>query len=359
MKSTLEIARNFALPAVATRIEPLDGGLINDSYVVHATGTDAPCALLQRINPKVFGEPKRVMVNLRTALDHIEARPDAGLRLPVLYPTRDGHDYFEDETGAYWRALEYLAGTRTLARLTTPAQAAAVGRALGRFHALLHDLSCTQLEDTLRSFHVTPRYLERFDAVMAESQTAETPELQQCLAFIAARRERAGVLEQARTGGVLHARPVHGDPKVDNFLFAAGSDEVAALIDLDTITCGLVQYDIGDCLRSACNPAGESPERLEDVRFDLDYCRAALAAYLPETRDWLTSADYEFLYDAIALIPFELGLRFLTDHVAGDRYFKTEWLGQNLHRAEVQFRLRADIERNRRAIEELIAAARH
>ena len=117
---------------------------------------------------------------------------------------------------------------------------------------------------------------------------------------------------------------------------------------------GLIHFDIGDCLRSCANPAGESPEDIASVCFDLDIGRAILEHYFAETREFLTRADFEYFYDAIRLIPFELGLRFLTDHLEGDHYFKIDHPGQNLHRAQVQFRLTASIEEQEQLIKKLI-----
>ena len=131
---------------------------------------------------------------------------------------------------------------------------------------------------------------------------------------------------------------------------------MVGLIDLDTVHPGLIHYDIGDCLRSCGNRAGEAPVDIAAVRFDLDVGRAVLKRYLAETRGFLTAQDYRYLYDAIRLIPFELGLRFLTDHLEGDSYFKTDRPGRNLNRALAQFQLTASIERHEEEIKSLIEA---
>jgi len=351
------VAAAFTLPQATSRIEALGHGLINETYLLHAAdGT--PVAVLQRINPRVFTEPQRQMANLRAVTDHVQAHGRNTLRLPRLYPTRDGDDFLIDTDGACWRALEYIAETRVLNAAQTPAQAAAVGRALGQFHAMVQALDCSALADTLRHFHVTPVYLQRFDEAYAAASANAAGDVSDLVAFIEQRRAGADVLEDAKRTGRLPRRPVHGDPKIDNFLFDRSADRVVALVDLDTINCGLTQYDIGDCLRSVCNPAGESPATLEAARFELSFCGAALEAYLAEAGHFFTPADYDFLYLAVALIPFELGLRFLTDHLTGDQYFKTAFRGQNLHRARVQFRLAAEIEHNRAPIESLIDRAR-
>jgi len=350
------IATAFRLPRAVARAEPLGSGLIHDTYLLRAEDGTA-IAVLQRINTRVFAEPARQMTNLRLVTRHVEAHGRAALRFPRVLRTHDNADLVVDK-GVCWRAMEYLDDTRTLVVARTPAQAAAIGRALGQFHAMVQDLDCRALTETLRQFHATPAYLARFDDALATATPEMSAEIESLHAFIDDHRAGAPVLDDAQASGLLPRRTVHGDPKVDNFLVDLDADRVVALIDLDTINCGLVQYDIGDCLRSVCNPAGESPPELSSARFDLAFCTAALEAYLAEAGRFFTPVDYEFLYPAIALIPFELGLRFLTDYLAGDQYFKTTYRGQNLHRARVQFRLVAEIERHRPQIESLIESAR-
>ena len=184
---------------------------------------------------------------------------------------------------------------------------------------------------------------------------ADSPALRFCIEFANAREAIVGILEDAKRQGVLTLRVIHGDPKVDNVLFDAVDDRAISLIDLDTVQAGLLHYDIGDCLRSACNAAGESPRSASEARFDLGLCEALLSRYLAETHAFLTPADLRFLPDAIRLIPFELGLRFLADHLNGDVYFKVQWRGHNLLRAETQFRLTESIELQLPAIRTLVS----
>ena len=164
----------------------------------------------------------------------------------------------------------------------------------------------------------------------------------------------ATVLEDALAAGRIPLRVIHGDPKIDNILFHVTDGHALALIDLDTVQPGLIQHDLGDCLRSCCNRGGESAE-LGAVRFDLGICEQIVSAYAAETRGFLTAADLAVLYDSIRLMPFELGLRFLNDHLEGDRYFRVTHRGQNLHKAGIQFALLADIEAREQAIRAVIA----
>jgi hypothetical protein len=196
----------------------------------------------------------------------------------------------------------------------------------------------------------------QFDAVLAAgSPPTEAPTLE-ALRFVAERRGSVAVLEEAKAAGHLVERPIHGDPKVNNVLMDRGGTQAVALIDLDTVKPGLVHYDIGDALRSGCNPLGEEPPDLTAVCFDLDLARAMLEGYLGAARGFLTPADLEHLFAAIRLLPLELGLRFLTDHLAGDHYFKTSYPGQNLHRARVQFQLTRSIEDQEQGIRAIIQA---
>ncbi len=172
--------------------------------------------------------------------------------------------------------------------------------------------------------------------------------------FVSARRQWAHVLEDARRQGKLQLRPVHGDPKVNNVMIQEGTGRAISLVDLDTVKPGLIHYDIGDCMRSGCNPLGEETEQWEAVRFDPEIGEAILTGYLTQARNFLTAADYEYLFDSIRLIAFELGVRFFTDHLAGNVYFKVKHPRHNLLRALVQFKLTESIEAHERDIRNII-----
>jgi Ser/Thr protein kinase RdoA (MazF antagonist) len=172
------------------------------------------------------------------------------------------------------------------------------------------------------------------------------------------RRDLARVLEEAKAAGKLQLRPIHGDPKVNNVMLCAHTGQAVSLVDLDTVKPGLVQYDIGDCLRSACNPRGEEARATEAIPFDLDLCRAVLEGYLGAARDCLDDADLDHIFTAARLISFELGLRFFSDHLAGDVYFRTSRPGHNLDRALVQFKLTESIEAQEQEIRAIVESLR-
>jgi len=219
-----------------------------------------------------------------------------------------------------------------------------VGYALGTFQYLISDLPIQQLSDTLEGFHIMPRYLQNFDRAFSKNGFKSNAEVKHCINFVEKRRQFGHVLENAREQGRLQLRPVHGDPKVNNVMINASTGRAISLVDLDTVKPGLIHYDIGDCMRSGCNPLGEETERWEAVRFDPEIGAAILEGYLTQARNFLTAADYDFLFDSIRLLAFELGVRFFTDYLDGNVYFKVRHPEHNLQRALVQFKLTESIE---------------
>jgi hypothetical protein len=276
--------------------------------------------------------------------------------VPRVYAAADGRDYYLDPQGGFWRAIGYVERSRCYQTVQSAGHAREAGLALGLFHYLISDLDPARLHDTLPGFHVTPRYLAHYDRVRA-SLAGDLPpsdEVRDGMHFVEQHRASASVLEDALAAGKLRLRPIHGDPKINNFMIDESTGQAVSLIDLDTVKPGLVHYDIGDCLRSCCNLAGEETTRFDEVRFNLDLCRAILEGYLSVAAGFLDAYDVAYLYECVFTIAFELGLRFFTDHLEGDVYFKVQHPQHNLHRALVQFRLAASIEAQEAAIRAIV-----
>ena len=324
-------------------------GNINDTYLV--TTAAGRRFILQRINRRVFKHPEWIMSNIRVYNEHVAARMAAEgntaerrWETPQIVPTNDARDYVLDAEGGFWRALTFIEGARTYAKIQDARHAREVGYALGRFHSLISDLDAGRLYDTLEGYHITPRYLAHHDVVVARRDFARSPEVEYGLRFVEARRDVIPVLEDAKQQDKLRLRLAHGDPKVDNVMIDDVTGQAVGLIDLDTIKPGLVHYDIGDCLRSGCNPLGEETEDIDAVYFDMDLCRAILQGYLPLVREFYTADDYAYLYAAVRLLALEQGLRFFTDYLEGNVYYKVKHAQHNLTRALVQFKLVESIE---------------
>ena len=332
-------------------IHEYGNGNINDTFLVTLDSKAEKHFILQRINTQVFRQPELVMLNMRTFTEHVRKRlqraplsPGRRWEVVRVLLAQDGQDHWLDPGGSFWRALSFIDGAQSFDTIKDTEHAREVGYALGMFHNLLSDLDTERLADTLKGFHITPRYLLHYDEVLAKKRTSKSPEMAYGLEFVSQRRDWAHVLENARAQGRLSLRPIHGDPKVNNVMMDTGTGQAISIVDLDTVKPGLVHYDIGDCLRSGCNLLGEETEQWEMVRFDPELCQAILQGYLSLARDFLTDNDYDYLYDAIRLIAFELGLRYFTDYLEGDVYFKANHQEHNLARALIQFKLTESIE---------------
>lgn len=353
-----EAIRRDILPAFErfpeqVRLVPLSGGLINDTYCVEGSEESW---VLQRLNPEVFSDALGVMSNLRQLLNHArnESHYVSGLTLPDIHSTLNGNDFMVDGNGVLWRGLALIPEARNLRAIRQREEAVEVGRALGWFHRMTESMAPNGLKDTLPGFHETPSYLRCWDQTR-ELDGASFPMDTGLLALIEARREAAGTLEVARASGELKVRVMHGDPKLDNVLFSQSEIRAISLIDLDTVKPGLIHYDLGDCLRSCCNASGEAGRAR--VGFDKAIFEAILEGYFREAASSMTRSDVDHIYTATWLLPYELGIRFLTDHLKGDCYFKVSHRGENLERALRQFELVQDIERQQNRLEQAIEAA--
>ncbi len=330
-RSAVEAAKVWL--SVPITAEPLGEGHINDTWLVVSP---AGRFVLQRLSAAVFPHPAEVAAKVSRVVEHLSR----GKRVPVpaLLATTSGGRWHEDDHGAVWRLWEYLAGTRALQRLATPDQGRAAGAAFGTFQLAVADLPGGATEP-VPGFLQLPRYLSELDAAAG---TPADGAVEAALDFIDSRRQSALPFTEPD-------RLIHGDCKINNLLFHAHRDEVAAVIDLDTVMLGHWAWDFGDLARSAA--AGV--EGFDVSRF------AAVAAGFTRSGALQNGAGGDVV-DALVQAPrhvaLMLGVRFLTDHLRGDRYFKVAYAGENLDRARHQLALVDDMERQERA---MATAVRH
>lgn len=358
-------AERFTPSGRVAEIRAHGSGNVHDTFLVIREGGDEPCFILQRLNTRVFRRPELVLKNMRIVTAHIGRRlADTPLEVsrrwevPRVLLWAEDQDLWRDPEGSWWRALSFIQGARPFDTIQDRHHAGEVGFALGLFHSLISDLPVACLADTLEGFHVTPRYLAHYDEVVAGQSGRRSPEIDYARAFVKARRIIGGILEEARATQRLVPRPIHGDPKVNNIMIDTETHRAVSMIDLDTVKPGLVHYDIGDCLRSCCNPLGEETEGWQSVRFEPELCRTILQGYLERARTFLTGNDYAYLFEAMRLIAYELGLRFFTDYLEGNVYFRARHEEHNLARALVQFKLTESIEAQEQAIRAIIEELR-
>jgi len=354
------IAPHFKPAGEILTVEPFGSGNVNDTFLVHLDipASDGNHFILQRLNTQVFPDPAAVMGNMRRCTEAmaiaLQQNPlDRRWEIPHILPHESGADFYTDEQGQVWRAIAFIAGT-TIDHITTPHQAQELGYGLGQFQSLIQTIPPQDLADTLPGFHITPRYLAQYQAAIATATIPNSPEVRHCQGWISDRASTVGILETAKAKGELTLRPIHGDPKVNNLLLDPETGQAVTMVDLDTVKPGLIHYDVGDCLRSGCNPLGEETADWEKVVFDCDRAEIILKAYLDLARPFLTPQDGAYLYTGIRLITLELGLRFFTDYLAGNVYFHVNDPEHNLRRALVQFQLCASIEAQASRLESLI-----
>jgi len=361
MKAAL-IAQKFDVAGQLVTVEATGEGNVNDTYLaVFRTTFSEERFILQRINIRVFPRPEYIMENMRVVTEHVHhrleeeaERSDRIWQLPRIIPAKDKQDFVIDGDGDYWRAISLIASAHSYQQVQSIEHAHEAGFVLGHFQRVISDIPVDTLHDTLEGFHITPRYFAQLDASLddpeGQARLKSSREAERCYRFIEARRDWCSVLEQARERGEICLRPVHGDPKISNIMIDDATGKGTCIVDLDTVKPGLIHYDFGDCLRSCCNPAGEEVLDLSRVYFDTDLCEAIVKGYMSHAKDFLTDADRYYLFDAVRLIAFELGLRFFADYIAGDVYFKTRYDGQNLNRARVQLKLAESIETREKLI---------
>jgi hypothetical protein len=360
LTALVAIANQFS-PAAINEIHALGSGNINDTYLVSVGDNLKTKFVMQRINTQVFQQPELVMQNMRTLTEHVHERltcdpldPNCLWQVPEVLLTPSGQDHWLDEHGQFWRAMSFIEASESFDTIPDMRHASEIGYALGMFHRLVSDLPPDQLADTIKGFHITPHYLNQYNDILARTQVPGSPEVNYCRQFVSDRQAWVTVLEDAKNQGKLPVRTMHGDPKINNVMFDTATHKAVSMIDLDTVKPGLVHYDIGDCLRSACNPLGEETNQWEKICFETDLCCTILQGYFAQAQDFLTENDHHYLYDAIRLIAFELGLRFFADHLAGNVYFKVKYPEHNLARALVQFKLVESIEAQSHQIQVLL-----
>ncbi len=338
----LSVAGRFALAGRAESAQPLARGHINDTFVIACPQRRY---VLQRINRAVFKNPGSQMLNVARVCQHLRLKvPDPRRRLELV-PPRGGGLLHRDPSGGCWRMYLYIEGSISVDVLEDPRQAREAGRAFGRFQAQLSDLPAASLRETLPDFHDTPRRLEALERAAREDGAGRARGAAAEIAFARDHAAWAPLLEDLRRSGAAPVRAVHNDTKINNVLFDASTGEALAVVDLDTVMPGLSLYDFGDLVRSCVSPAPEDEADLSQVRVRPEVFGALAAGYLEEAGAMLTPFERANLAVSPKVITYELGLRFLTDHLDGDIYFKIREPGHNLRRCRAQFHLAGALDR--------------
>jgi Ser/Thr protein kinase RdoA (MazF antagonist) len=296
---------------------------------------------------------ERITRHLRARLERMPGRNPDRETLNLLY-ARSGKCCYVSPEGEYWRAYRFVGDAHIINVATRPEEAFEAGLAFGRFQKLLSDLSPSSLNETIPFFHHTPRRFARFEEVLAVDARSRAREARDAVAFALEHEPIVAVITDALASGRIPLRITHNDTKINNVLFDNRTGKAVCVIDLDTTMPGSSLYDFGDMVRTTTSFAAEDERDLSKIHLEPEMFRALAEGYLLEAGDFLTPAELELLVFSGRLITFTIGLRFLTDFLEGDVYFRVHRPGQNLDRARAQFALVRSMEEQEKALEECL-----
>jgi hypothetical protein len=345
------ICAAFDCPGVWVSSCPIPSGHINDTYCSEFDdGGRRTKYVNQRINHLVFREPELLMENIervtRFARERIVASGgDPERETLTIVPTREGRSFHRTPEGTYWRMFRYIGGARTYDRVEDIRHVYSASKAFGNFQKMLARLPGGRLHETIPNFHHTRRRFEAFREALEHDPVGRSAGIGPEIAFVLAREKDTGIVVDGLASGLIPERVTHNDTKLNNVMIDDRTGEGVCVIDLDTVMPGSVLYDFGDSVRLGAATAGEDERDLAKVGFDLAMFDRLAAGYLDAARDFLVPAETERLAFSGKLLTLECGIRFLTDHLKGDVYFKIHREGHNLDRARTQFKMVSEMER--------------
>jgi hypothetical protein len=356
-----EVAAQFALAGELVQHEPCGNGLINDTYSVHFNQGGTPVRyVIQRINHHVFKHPELVMDNIIRVTQHITKKLQAAgaeeivRKVLTLIPTRNGKLWYEDAAGNTWRCYIFIEGAEAHSHVDSPDLAEEAARAFGEFQSMVVDLEGPRLADTIPHFHHTR---SRFDAFLAALQSDAAGRAQLIpteIEWVLSREDTVDVLLDLQSRGELPERITHNDTKINNVMIDIATGQGICVMDLDTVMPGLVLYDFGDLVRATTISTAEDSLELENVTMRMPMFQALVRGYLSSARSFLTQREVDYLAFSGKLITLETAIRFLTDYLNGDTYFKTKRPDHNLDRFRVQARMVESIESQEPAMQEYV-----
>ena len=329
------------------KIEPLGKGHINDSYKVESGDNEY---VLQRINHNIFKNVHELQNNIHRVTGHIRTKlqqkgvTDVERRVLTLVPTHDGALYYQDSKGDYWRVTLFIKDSKSFEEIT-PDLAYRAGMAFGEFQKMLEDIPGEPLFETIPNFHNMEYRLEAFRESVKANKAGRLKDVSDLVKEIEDRAEEMCKAEKLHREGKLPKRINHCDTKVNNVLFD-NEDKVLAVVDLDTVMPGYVLSDFGDFIRTGANRGAEDDKNLDNVSVNLDIFEAYAKGYLEHAASFLTDAEVENLAFGAKLLTYMQTVRFFTDYIDGDTYYKIAYPEHNLVRTKSQFKLLQSLEDN-------------
>lgn len=343
----------FEVPGRLVSAAPYGNGHINQTFlVVTATGSGPRRYIFQRINHRIFKNVPALMENIRRVTAHMGKKSPRAIKLVL---TRTGAPVLQDAAANWWRAYDFIEGAHTVDHVTTEHQAREAARAFGEFQSQLADVPGGRFNETIVNFHHTRSRFEDLRAAIAADRCNRAAEVKDEIAFSLAREADTDILVGLLARGDVPERVTHNDTKINNVMLDDVTGRGVAVIDLDTVMPGLALYDFGDMVRTSTSSTAEDDPDASRMHLKLPLFRAVVEGYLEAAGGVLNATERAHLGFAGKLMTFEVGIRFLADHLQGDTYYRIKYPGHNLVRARTQFALVRSIEIQEAAMARVVA----
>jgi Ser/Thr protein kinase RdoA (MazF antagonist) len=359
MHNISEIVSHFRIDGSFASSSPLGSGHINDSCLITTHPVSAPDYVLQRINHQIFKDIPGLMNNILIVTRHIESKirsgdpATEGLSALRLIPAYDKEYYYKDGEQNFWRMYNFLPGTKSYDIVKNPFQAYEGGKAFGIFQYLTADISAETLSETIPDFHNISKRLRTFRNIVKQDHLNRVKDVLREIGFVEQREEEMKIILKLGESGKIPVRVTHNDTKFNNILFDENNRAVC-IVDLDTVMPGYVLYDFGDAIRTGANSSAEDEKDLSKVNIDLDLFEAYAKGYLSVASTFLNDTEKEHLAFSAKFMTYIIGLRFLTDYIDGDHYYRIHFENHNLQRARAQFKLQESMEENFDSMKEIV-----
>ncbi len=355
-----EIYDRFNADGSFLRGEPYGTGHIHDTFRIETIKKDKDDYILQRLNNRVFKNIPELQNNIERVTNHLRQKlqqiPGSDIKREclTLIPAHDGKSWIIDDDGSYWRMYIFISNHFSYNIVDNPDKAFEGGKAIGRFQAMLADLPGKPLFETIPFFHDIEKRLITFNNTIQTDSIKRVEKVRPEIEFVLKRAEEMKIILRLGKERKIPVRITHNDTKFNNILLDL-NDKALCVIDLDTVMPGYIHYDFGDAIRTVANIAVEDEKELSKIKMDINLFKAYSKGYLSETSNTLNSVEKEYLAFAPRLITYTIAVRFLTDYIDGDHYFKIHHEHHNLQRARAQFKLIESMEEQYEEMKKIIA----
>lgn len=370
-ESIRKIISQFSIGDGSFSFKPFGSGHINDTYLVYDDKAESASKneglqdkyLLQRINHEVFKDVEGLMQNMHLVTSDLKKKLSSAeeeiFTSVSIIPTHQGSLYYKDDQGNYWRVQTFIPNSISYDTVTSEKQAYEAGYAFGMFQRLLNNMDVNSLKETIPDFHNMEYRFSNLEKAIQQDVVGRKSSVMDEINFAMQRKESMESLYQKVRDGEVPIRITHNDTKFNNVLLDQETQKAICIIDLDTVMPGVAWYDFGDSIRTIVNTAEEDEVDVDKIEVDMSFFKAFSQGYLQETAPFLTPLEVDQLAFSSQYMTFIMGLRFLTDYISGDVYYKIKHEQQNLQRVRAQFRLVSRMEKKAQEMQDIVWQTYH